>query len=366
MVVNKKIDPKDYEAAFLFNHFLNSCHKRQRLEAMEDHLNAKPFDCREHRGDNSEEGGSGEATSSKAASEGKVMPKFLRKTFQADKKTKNLSKASQTLKIFTDSESHSAPEGRLSFKNNVYPMLSIRKQRPYFITRRDSYFKDQRAAKINGAQFYAKSQNMVTGSNAISYSSVVDAINHNFVRCVERRRMAASKRERSTRGSSQSSRCILDSNWHTLSDSNSSFATEHENSLSSDRVDAKPKLPEDRTKSCTADAQSVLKSNIEEESEAANSLYSECSSVCTEKFAKPSMDGLQNDDEEVFGKENFGGKAEQRVLDLYKPGDFERDSVPLQPGEAPGFICVFCKRRYIKKAELVQHLHEVHAETMIL
>jgi len=43
MALKKKIDPKDYEAAFLFNHFLRSCYGRDE-EGSEDYYQERPFD----------------------------------------------------------------------------------------------------------------------------------------------------------------------------------------------------------------------------------------------------------------------------------------------------------------------------------
>ncbi|ELA41641.1 uncharacterized protein VICG_01274 [Vittaforma corneae ATCC 50505] len=262
MVTNKKFDPKDYEAAFLFNHFLNSCHRQQRFEMVEDYYNAEPFDYEMYCEDNREKYNR-KAVVSRFKNED--SSNFLASHYRTDKKTKNLPKTSQALKIFTDSRSHSAPEGRLSFKNGAHQTLSILKHRPFFIVQGENSCakKQKRTLKENDAQSYIKSQNVFDSSKIIYYNDIVDVINHNFTNCFVKREIASPKREESeTETDCSSDLALHDNREYSLEDSNCSSGNEHENALSSEMAESKSKCPEDGTDNYRFDVQGITDTNI--------------------------------------------------------------------------------------------------------
>lgn len=181
MTTEKKIDPKDYEAAFLFSYFVDSCHRRSECERDDDHFNFRPFDSHYLNDQANKKEFHHEIID-------RNFPIGNENIYNTNLKTRlypndDLRQRKASLKLFTNARSFSAPEGCLSFLNIGKQTMSILKHRPFFMMQGKEPFHDE-IDTINSYRHY----NTYINSRVMYYDDIANIFDQNLIKSFEKRR----------------------------------------------------------------------------------------------------------------------------------------------------------------------------------
>lgn len=344
MIPSRKIDPKDYEAAFLFNHFLHSCYRDEEFTGIEDSLEFKAFwgvkmipeiksrnmsgsallECR-----NLEEETNFEETSSNLNETNNIFSNLRRATslkqgiYGRSTSPANASDASDANELANSISTYTN-----ELANSSTNAITDKRRK-----NRASHTKKKKTDHRLRSLLHKKTK----------HHGVKDLYDQKLKKCIKRENLI---RFQSKKGKKHkiTPRSLLESEPL-------SFLTEHENSMSSDFIeDAKAIQIESNSGIMDGPTEPKLPSLVQK-------ILPENSCIFIENFREPSMG---NEPPNLnFRTEEKEKSADLLVLEMYEE---RAEDFSTEPVENPGFTCSYCRAKFSRKPDIVEHLLETHAQ----